>query len=199
MPGKIDEQTLAVAAVYADSLLELAEDQGVAETILEELAGLVEMLDANAGIEGFFISPLVDMEGRREALDRALGGRASDLLLNTLQVMNRKGRLGLVRALAEAYRRALEELRGEVEVQVTTAVPLGEEIRQRLAESTSGLTGRKARLIEQVDPALLGGMVITIGDRKIDTSVATELQKMHAKLLERASREIQSGRRYVER
>ncbi|MEE8137707.1 MAG: ATP synthase F1 subunit delta [Thermoanaerobaculia bacterium] len=199
MPGKIDEQTLAVAAVYADSLLELAEDQGVAETILEELAGLVEMLDANAGIEGFFISPLVDMEGRREALDRALGGRASDLLLDTLQVMNRKGRLGLVRALAEAYWRALEELRGEVEVQVTTAVPLGEEIRQRLAESTSGLTGRKARLIEQVDPALLGGMVITIGDRKIDTSVATELQKMHAKLLERASREIQSGRRYVER
>ncbi len=199
MPGKIDEQTLAVAAVYADSLLELVEDQGVAETILEELAGLVEVLDANAGIEAFFISPLVDMEGRREALDRALGGRASDLLLDTLQVMNRKGRLGLVRALAEAYWRALEELRGEVEVQVTTAVPLGEEIRQRLAESTSGLTGRKARLIEQVDPALLGGMVITIGDRKIDTSLATELQKMHAKLLERASREIQSGRRYVER
>ncbi len=198
MSGRIDDQTLAVAAIYARSLLELAAEQGIEETLLEELEGVVSQLDADADIGDYFASPLVDAEERRAVLEKALRGRASDLLLDTLQVMNRKGRLAFVRALAEAYRLALEELRGEVDVVVTTAVPLGEEIRRRLVETVSALAGRKARVAEEVDPDLLGGVVIRFGDRKIDASVATGLRRIHTRLLERASQEIQEGRRFAE-
>ena len=198
MSKQIDEQTLTVAAVYAHAMLELAAEQGLSEVVEGELASVVKELDANRSIDRFFTSPLVDAEARRAVLEKSFRGRASDVLVDGLQVLNRKGRLGLIRALAEAYRLALEEQQGEIDVEVATALPLPEAIRRRLAEATSRVSGKKARLLEEVDPELLGGMVVRIGDRKIDSSLATQLGEIHARLLERASQEIQAGRRYGE-
>lgn len=199
MSGQIDAQTLAVAAVYAHAMLELAAEQGLSESVEAELGALVkELLDDNPSIDRFFTSPLVDAEARQAALEKSFRGRASDLLVDGLQVLNRKGRLGLIRALAEAYRLALEEQQGEIDVEVATALPLPEAMRRRLTEATARVSGKKARLLEKVEPALLGGMVVRIGDRKIDSSLATQLGEIHARLLERASEEIQAGRRYAE-
>lgn len=193
---KFDEDELAIAQLYADALRRLAPDEAE-EGLLAELDAVVEMLDGNPEIEEVFRSPLVDAERRRETLERALRGRASDLLVDTLQVMNRKGRLGLLRALAEAYRREYESARGIVEVEVTTAVPLSDELRRRTAEAAGRMVGATARLAETVEPELLGGIVIRVGDRKIDSAVATEISKIANRLLERSSRELLSGKTYV--
>ncbi len=196
--ARLNQQELAVAGVYARALLALASDRDEADQIESELADLAGLLAANPEFESYLSSPLVDEDGRATALEKAFRERASDLVVNTIQVMNGKGRLGLLRALAEAYRLENEHRRGEVDVEVTTAVELSDELRQRIAVSASRYAGRTARLTENVDPKLLGGLVLKIGDRKIDGSLARQLHDARKGLFERASQELHGEKTYFD-
>jgi len=192
------EQEIAVARVYAQAALSLAEAQGQSDDILEELESLSVQMDREAAFDDFLGSPLVNTEERRTTLDRIFRGRMNAILLDTLQVMNDKGRSGLVRALVEAYRQEYEELRGQVRVRVQTPIPLTEALREQLREAVSSYTGKTAKLKESVEPSLIGGLVVHVADRKIDTSVAKEIRGLGQRLLERASQEIHSGTTYIE-
>ena len=195
---KPSPQEIAIAGVYAQALLALAESQGQADEVLAELQGLGSEIESNEGFAVFLRSPLVDTEERRSSLDRMFRGRMNELLLDTLQVMNNKGRSDLVSALVESYRRQHEELRGQVRVSVQTAVPLTEGLRQQLQQVVSRYTGRTARLQESVDADLIGGIVLQVGDSRIDNSVQKEIRGLKQQLMDRASQEIQSGRTYFE-
>lgn len=193
----MNEQASGIAKVYAESILHLAEEQGEAEELQAELDELVVLLDREPELADFLTSPLSEADRKRQAIETLLRGRASDLLTDALQVINRKGRLGLVRAIAEAYRSQLEALRGLARVEVATAVPLDDDLRRRLERAAEAYTGRRAALTERVDPDLIGGVVVKVGDRKIDSSIAGELRKLHHRLMDRASREIHGNRDYV--
>ncbi len=196
--SKPSEQEIAIARVYAQAALSLAEAQGAGDEVLEELQSLSVQMDRDPGFESFLSSPLVNTEERRQSLDRMFRGQMSETLLDTLQVMNNKGRSGLVRALVEAYTQEHEELRGEVRVQVKTAVPLTDGLRQQLQQVVSSYTGKSAKLEESVDSTLIGGLVVQLADRKIDTSVSKEIRGLEQRLLDRASQEIHSGTQYFE-
>ncbi len=196
--ARLDEQELAVAGVYARSLLGLAADRKEADEIEAELAALAGMVEANPELASYLSSPLVDDEARAATLERAFRGRASELVVNTLQVMNDKGRLRLLPALAEACRLENEHRRGEVDVEVTTAVALSDEMRRRIAVSASRYAGRTARLVEKIDPSLLGGLVLKIGDRKIDSSLARQIHDAREGLFERASQELHGDKSYFD-
>ena len=197
MPATIDERQLAVARVYAQALLGLAKSSGEVDQIRVELVQLGELMDEAPELEEYLKSPLVKEESRREAVESLFRGRLSDLLVDTLQVMNRKGRLELIHALVEAYRQEYEELMGQVDVRVTTAIPLTDAVRQRLRMTTSKLTGKDAQLVEKVDPSILGGMILQIGDGKMDTSIARKIRKLADEMVERASRELHGGSQHV--
>lgn len=197
MPANIDERQLAVAGVYAQALLGLANSAGEVDQILEELLQLGSLLDGAPELEEYLQSPLVKEESRREAIETLFRGRLSELLVDTLQVMNRKGRLELIHALVEAYRQEYEELKGQVDVRVTTAIPLSDAVRQRLRVTTSKLTGKQAQLVEKIDPSILGGMILQIGDGKMDTSIARKVRKLGEEMVERASRELHGGSQHV--
>lgn len=197
MSAALDPQHLAVAGVYAEALLALAAAEGREDVLLEELDGMVDLLDRQSDLERFLASPLADPQQQSELIEKALRGRASDILVDTLQVMRRKGRLQLVRAVAATYRAQWLRLKGRVEVAVTTAVPLTAELRGKLIEAANRATGKTAQILEKVDPALLGGMVVRMGDQKLDRSVATEVARLGAALMARASSELLSGKSYV--
>jgi len=195
--ANVDEREREVGRLYAEAILHVAEEQGQAEALESELADLVRYLDSNPAIEQFFGSPLVEEGPHAEAIEKAFRGKASDLLVDSLQVINRKGRLGSLRAIAGEYRTALRSLRGWMDVHVRTAVPLSEALRARLTAALAASTSRKPSLIEHVDPKVVGGLVIEIEGRKIDASLASRLHDLSGALLARASREIHSGRAYV--
>ncbi|MBW8876549.1 MAG: ATP synthase F1 subunit delta [Acidobacteria bacterium] len=195
--AKVDDRDLAVGRLYAEAMLALAEERGSSDALLDELKELVDFLDQNPKVEHFLASQMVDEEGRARVLEDLFRGQASDLLLDSLQVINRKGRLGQIRAIAESYRTALRDLRGWVDVHVRTAVPLDDAQRTRLQEAMAASTGRKPALIERIDPSLIGGLVVDVEGRKFDASVASRLQDLSAALQARASREIVSGTAYV--
>lgn len=192
MSKRFDERELAVGRLYAAAALDLAERAGASDSVLEELVGIGEMLDRNPSVERAFSSPLVDADVRSELIEATFRGRASDLVVNTLQVMNRKGRLGSIRAFIEAYRLEFEELRGITEVDVVVAEPLSDEQRTRARKTAERWTGGKVRLVEIVDPEILGGMIFKAGDRKLNRSVSRELDIMAGRLLDRASEHIQN-------
>jgi F-type H+-transporting ATPase subunit delta len=195
--ANVEDQRGGVAQVYAEAILALAEEQGVADEILDELGGLADLAAKDRAFESFLASPLVEPQARARTFEKILRGRASDLLVDALQVINRKGRLGLLPAIAAAYRAAHRRLRGRIQVFVASAVPLTEALRARLGEAAARYSGRTPELVESVDVKLLGGMVVRVRDERIDSSVKTRLRGLSEALLRRASQEVQSGSRYV--
>jgi F-type H+-transporting ATPase subunit delta len=183
----------AVAAVYAEAMLGLAARRGEAEGLRAELDELARLAARDPRFAAFLASPLIDPERRAESLERMLRGTASDLLVDALQVINRKGRIGLLPAIAAAYAARHDALSGVVEVRVSSAVPLADAQRERLRAAVQARTGREPRLVETVEPELLGGLVVRIGDRKADATIATRLRTLAEALLARASREIVRG------
>ncbi|MCP4657925.1 MAG: ATP synthase F1 subunit delta [bacterium] len=183
-----------MARVYSRAMLDLAEAQDEAEGLLAELAELAAYLDRSPEFAAFMASPLVDADERAASIKKLFRDHASHLLVDSLQVLNRKGRLALVGAVAETYREQYQRRRGKIDVQVRTAVPLTTNLREKLRAAAAGFTGKDPELIEEVDESMIGGMVLRIGDQKLDGSVAYEIRKLRATFHERAVHEIHNVR-----
>lgn len=197
MPA-INEQEIALAKVYSKAMLGLALKDGSGESLGEELNDLADYIDRDSGFEHFLSSPTIDPSKRDRLIEKLFRGKYSDLCVDSLQVLNRKERLGLIRAVAHTFHLLHEEQQGRIEVYIITATALTDELRSKLVGVLNKHTGKETDLIESVDESLIGGMVVRIGDEKFDMSVATKLNTMHESLLDRASRESHSGRSFVE-
>ena len=191
-----DESMLAVAGVYAEALFELARERDQEELVSGQLQELCAYLDRDPGFAAFITSDAIEDESRGRSLERLFRGRLADTLLDTLQVMNRKGRLGLLQAVYEQYQHIRHAGHNEAEVLVTTAVPLEKRERRELIERLKQTTGKEIVLEERVNQAIFGGFIIEIGDHLLDASLATQLKLMRRKLLARAGEEIHSGKEY---
>ncbi|MEJ2084798.1 MAG: ATP synthase F1 subunit delta [Acidobacteriota bacterium] len=197
LDGKPSEQEVAISRVYARALLSVAREGEQVESVLEELSDLVGLADRDEAFARFLTSPLIDSAEREVSLERLFRGRMSDLMLDTLLVMNRKSRMELVPALAETYREEVETLRGEIRVQVKSAVELDDAQRRELTQAVARLTRKRATLLESVDSSLIGGVVLRIGDRKIDTSVARSLGILGEQMAGRVAHELHTGKTFI--
>lgn len=196
--ASIDHRALALGRLYAGAILDLAEEQGRADELLDELQELAGFLEQRPEIEEYLGSPMVDDEEHKQVLERLFRGRASDLMVDALQIVRSKGRLGWLRAIAEAYRREYRDRRGLIDARVRTAVPLPESERARLIDAVARFSGKQPTLIERVDPSLIGGMIVEVGGMKIDTSLASRLRDLGGALERRSSQEIHRGTAYME-
>ncbi|MCH8052988.1 MAG: ATP synthase F1 subunit delta, partial [Planctomycetes bacterium] len=136
---------------------------------------------------------VIDPDQRRESLDVMFQGRMSALLLNTLHILNNKDRLEIVGEVQRLYHELTLEQQAIVEVHVSAAEPLSEVMRTRLQQLMESRTGRTVRLAEHVEPALLGGLIVRVGDEQIDMSVARQLRRFQERLLEHAQQHIHAG------
>lgn len=185
------EPGIDVAAVYAEALFELAREADVLDATRAELEELVRLLEREPDIDAFFASSAVDDDDRERSLEKIFRGRLSDIVLDTLQVMNHHDRLGLVRQLLRAYVLQLEEHHGQVEVLATSAVEL-DSVQRKAVERLAGELSGKTPLVEYVvDAELLGGLVLQIGDDRYDNSVRRHLHSIHARLVERSARGLE--------
>lgn len=192
--AKLNDKEIAVAKVYSRALLTLADEAGSAEEVLEELQWLASYAESDADFSRFISSPTVDETERGASLEKMFRGRLSDLVVDTLLVINRKGRMALLPAFAETYRQDHRDLRGHVDVHVRTAVPLSAALRQKVRDAVASYSGLEPDLHERVDESLIGGIVLLIGDRKIDASVSNEVHRYRKLLLALAEREILGDR-----
>ncbi len=185
MPETFVEQ-VRVADVYAGALFELAHRQGLTEQVRAELETLVRLARENATFAEFLRSAAIDDDRKAAQLERWLRGRVSDLLVNTLLVMNRHGRLGLLEALLRAFVLRAEQAAGQIEACVRSAVELDESLRARTVEAIRKVTGRQPLVEYRIDPELIGGLVVEIGDIRFDSSIRRQLDRARQKLHQRA-------------
>jgi F-type H+-transporting ATPase subunit delta len=189
------DKELALSRVYAEAMLAAA--AGREQEFVDGLEALIGLLDREPGFEAVLANPLIDSTGKRELIDKALGGQLSDVLVDGLQVMRRKGRLDLLRELALSVHEIWLARQGKIEVEVASAVPLSPALREEFVRAVGARLGKRPVLVERIDPRLLGGLVVRAGDAKIDSSVATTLKRIEVDLLSRASTELHSGKSYV--
>jgi len=183
-----------VAHVYAEGLLGATEGAGQSEAVLEEFDQLIEALALYPKFADVLASGLISHEEKAAMLDRVVAGRVSPLLLNFLKVLSKHGRLDCLRAIHRQARQQYEQLRRRVRVEVTSATPLDAPTLRRLTDTLRGLVGGEPVFEATVQPALLGGLVVRVGDTVYDASVATQLENVRKQIVHRSAHEIQSRR-----
>ncbi len=191
----MDDETRQVARVYADALYSAAAAANQAEEVLGELDELVGgVFRRDPGLEVFFSSASINRDRKAEVMNRAFGGRASEVLTRFLGVLNHHERLGMIRPIAAAYRTLYNRRARRIPVLVRSAVPLTDDERRRLCDDVRDVGQIEPLLEEKVEPELLGGLVVHIGDWVYDASVRTRLDEIRNQLIERSSHGIASGR-----
>ncbi|MFH1748940.1 MAG: ATP synthase F1 subunit delta [Planctomycetota bacterium] len=184
---------LAVADVYAAALFQLATAAGTVDDVRAELADLVRLEEENPDFGKFMTSTAVDDDARAASLEKMFRGRLSDIVLNTLQVMNQHERAGLLPQLLRAFVVRIEDARGQIKVTATSAVELNKALKKQVHELAEKLSGKQPLVEFGVDRELIGGLILHIGDYRFDDSVRRHLQVIRAQLLERSQRGLQVG------
>lgn len=185
-----------IARTYAQALLNLLPDDGDAERVVGEFSDLLnDVWDAHPDFATLLSSNFLSVDRRDEVLGEAFAGRADDVLVRFLRVVSQRSRLGLLPTIYTEARKALDKRTKQVEVVVTSAVPLGEKELAAVRSRVKGLVGDRTPTIRpKVDPDILGGLVVQIGDRRYDASVRSALKGFHDQLMDIRYREIRQRR-----
>lgn len=184
-----------IAQVYAQAIIEAADKRGCRDEVIAELESLVrDVLPQVPQAVAVFASPRVAVEQKAALIDRIAAGRMLPTTVHSLHVLARHGRLGIVAEVAAATRRLAEQLAGRKQAVFTTALPLSGDDQRKLVAEVEQAVGLTLAPAFAVDPALIGGLVVRIGDTVYDQSIATGLARLGGNLHRRTIHEIQHGR-----
>ncbi len=175
----LDTGAEQLGKTYARALVGAAKNAGVTDKVIEQLGTLVDdYLNPSPQLRAAFASPRIDEEEKSRVIDKLFGQNFEPVLVKFLKVMAGRGRLGFVNAVRDAADDIHDEMLNRVVATVQTAVPLDDALRSQITDQLASRMHKQVRLRESVDPDLIGGMVIRVGDRVYDSSVANRLNKM---------------------
>ena len=178
---------------YAEAILAASGD--TAETVVEDLEAIKsEILDPHAAFASLLTSPTIKAAAKDRMLTRTLDGRVDETVVRFLRVLNRHGRLGILPAVIRQARATLDRRLNRKAVTVRSAVPLDEAQQAALRDRLATMVHASPVITLEVDPSLLGGLVIQVGDAVYDASVRNRLERLRGRLIERKTHEIQSRR-----
>lgn len=184
-----------IADVYANGLLAATERAGQTAAVVDEFdAVMAEVIDRFPKLEAVFDSILVLPEEKESLIDKTFGGHVSPLLVNFLKVVARHGRLDCLRAIHCQLHAGYDKLRRRIPVLLTTAEPISAEMVGRIINDLRGKLEGEPVIEQKVDPSLIGGAVLRVGDVIYDGSIANQMQELRRKASDRSAHEIQSGR-----
>ena len=169
---------------YARALFEMAQAEGVVSRVEEELFRLSELLKGNPELLQFLKDPNIKSEGKRRALSDLFQGRVHPLVLTTLTSLSDQDRGGRVLHVIEEFSSIAATARQKVTGEVTTAITLDGDTLSRLVTALNRATGKNVQLVQKVDPAILGGAIIKVGEQIIDGSLRRKLDQIQAKLVQ---------------
>jgi len=182
----------SVAKVYAEALFDLASESGTNDMIRQEMQTLAELMAKDADFSAFLESPAISRKHKLNVLTKAFSGRFSDLTMNFLAVTAGKARLGLLPVIIPAYMDLEDGRLGQVKGILTTAVALENSERIRYSEQISRALRKKFVLKTKVDPSIIGGMILTVGDKIMDGSILGSLRRVACQLRKNTARETAS-------
>ena len=171
-----------VASRYVKSLLGLAVEQNALEAVSNDMKMFDELCEKNREFLVMLRSPIIKHERKRDILEKIFKGKVHNLTWAILDIITRKNREPLLPAIANDFHRAYNEYNGIGFATVTTAVAIDPVIRKEIEAAARKLSRRdKTELVEKVDPSLIGGFILNVGDQRIDTSISGKLRALRLK------------------
>jgi F-type H+-transporting ATPase subunit delta len=168
-----------IAGRYAQAVFDLAREDGSLEAVESDIAALNAALHESADLRALIGSPIYSREEKGAAIDAVAARMGLSLVTrNVLGLMAQKRRLFALPQMIQALRALIAQARGEITAAVVSAQPLTPEQQRRLGETIAAQVGKTVRLETRVDPSLIGGLVVQVGSRMIDTSIRAKLGQM---------------------
>jgi F-type H+-transporting ATPase subunit delta len=166
-----------IAAVYARSLFEVAKEQGKLDEVREQLGQFADAMNDDRDLQVFFFSPYFSTPEKDDGLDRAVSG-ADETVVNFLKLLIENHRMPVIFRVRRGYDELWEEENKLLPVQITSAVALDETTVKQIGDRIASQTGRKVDLSASVEPDILGGIVVRVGNQVLDASVRNRLEQL---------------------
>jgi ATP synthase F1 delta subunit len=166
-----------IARVYARSLFEVAEEQDKLDLVREQLGQFADALDESRELQTFLFSPYFSTEEKKAGLAKAVTD-ADDTVANFFSLLLENHRMPVIFRVRREYDRMWEEANKLLPVEITSAVELDPSVAERIGEEIGRQTGRTVELTSSVDPDVIGGIVVRVGNSIIDASIRTRLENL---------------------
>jgi F-type H+-transporting ATPase subunit delta len=174
-----DTPVSGVAGRYATALFELARDQKSIDSVRADVDKFSELLAGNADLTRLVRSPVFTAQEQGKALDAVLAKAGiGGIAANFLKVLTANRRLFVVSDVIRAFRALVAKFRGEATADVTVAEPLNDKNLDALKASLKSVTGKDVDLNVKVDPSIIGGLIVKLGSRMVDSSLRTKLNSI---------------------
>ena len=165
-----------VSTTYGQALYDLARDEGLSQSILAELTALDKSLNAEPGFIQLLSSPNIPKEERVRILDDSFRGKLHPYVLNFLKILTEKGYIRHFSGCCKMYRQQYNRDNGIVPVTAYTAIALSAELRRKLTDKLSAVTGKAIELECRLDPEALGGVRLDFDGKQVDGPVRRRLE-----------------------
>jgi F-type H+-transporting ATPase subunit delta len=166
-----------IARVYADALFGVAKEKGKLDAIRDQLGQFADALKGSRDLQLFFFSPYFSSAEKEDGLAKAVSGTEPELL-NFLNLLLEKHRMPVLFRIRRQFDSLWDKENKRLGVTVTSAVELDPEIAKRIGAEIEGQTGNTVELESRVDPDILGGLVVQVGNMVLDTSIKNRLEKL---------------------
>ena len=174
-----------IAQVYARSLFEAAKDQDKLDEIREQLGMLADAVAESHDLQVFFFSPYLSTQEKTDGLRHAIEG-ADEAFLNFLDLLVENHRMPVIFRIRREFDELWEDENQLLPVQVTSAVPLDDAIVQEIGSTIGEQTGKQVELSSRVDPDILGGIVVRVGNAILDASIRNRLEQLRKQVAKAA-------------
>jgi len=171
-----------IARVYARSLFEVAREQGRLDVVREQLGQFADALDESRELQTFFFSPYFSTEEKKDGLHKAVTG-ADESVANFLELLLENHRMPVVFRVRRDFDRLWQEANRLLSVQITSAIELDPSIAERIGEEIGRQTGRTVELTSTVDPDVIGGIVLRVGNSILDASIRNRLENLRKQVV----------------
>jgi F-type H+-transporting ATPase subunit delta len=166
-----------IAAVYARALFEVAQDQDKLDKIHDELAEFADAIGEHRDMAQFFFSPYFSTQEKKEALEKTVSG-ADEVFMNFLEALLERHRMPVVFRIRDRFDQLWDEENKLLPVEVTSAVELDKKTVNGIGKTIGDQVGRKIELSSRVDPEILGGIVLRVGNFVLDASIRHRLDQL---------------------
>ena len=174
---------VAVARRYADALADVASARNEVDQIDREVLLFADMLKSHSELRDVFASPIISLADKRRVLDALIDRiRPGQMTINLLRTMLSHYRLQYLAVMHEQFRRVINERKGLIIAEVTTAGEFDRAAQARLANTLERMTGKQIEFKFKTDPSLIGGVVTRLGSVVYDGSVRTQLKEIKERL-----------------
>lgn len=174
-----------LAAVYSRSLFEVAQEHDIVDRVHDELGEFVDALDESRDLQIFFFSPYFSAQEKKEGIEKAVTD-ADEHFVRFLELLAERHRMPVIFRIRQEYDRMWAEANKLLPVSVTSAVDLDEGIVRDIGERIEDQTGRRIELSSRVDPEILGGLVLQVGNMIMDTSIRSRLEQLRKQVAKAA-------------